>query len=420
MEKKVKLPKISFIKVRKSVLYFFIFLGVFTAGYIIGFHGYKLDFVGKRNIQIVREIPPGKENVNFSLFWEVWDILEKNYLDKTKINYSEMVYGAVSGMVSALGDPYTAFLSPRENKIVEEDLSGAFEGIGIQLGYKGTQLSVITPLPDSPAEKAGIRAGDFIIGIKDENKKIDIGTGGMTLADAVKIIRGPAGSKVSLLLLRDGSADSFLTDIVRTKIDIPTLILSFIGESEEIAHIKLLKFGSETLTEWQKTVREILKKESARAIILDLRSNPGGYMDGAIDIAAEFVDNNSVVVIEERSNGTKKEYKTDRIGLLTKVPFVILVNEGSASASEILAGALREIKNVTVIGDTTFGKGTIQEPIQLGNGAGLHITVAKWLTPNGFWVNEKGIEPDIKIEDRQETTEDEQLLKAIEILKEKI
>ena len=137
-----------------------------------------------------------------------------------------MVYGAVSGMVSALGDPYTAFLSPRENKIVEEDLSGAFEGIGIQLGYKGTQLSVITPLPDSPAEKAGVRAGDFIIGIKDENKKIDIGTGGMTLADAVKIIRGPSGSKVSLLLLRDVSADSFLTDIVRTK---KLLILNFLN-----------------------------------------------------------------------------------------------------------------------------------------------------------------------------------------------
>ena len=420
MEKKIKLPKISFIKARKSVLYLLIFLGIFSGGYIIGSYGYKLDFAGKKNIQIVREVPLDKEDVDFSLFWQVWDILEKNYLDKTKINYSEMIYGAIGGMVSSLGDPYTAFLPPRENKIIEEDLSGAFEGIGIQLGYKGTQLSVITPLPDSPAEKAGVRAGDFIIGIKDESKKIDTGTGGMTLTDAVKIIRGSAGSKVSLLLLRDGSNDSFLTDIVRAKIDVPTLILSFIGDNEEIAHIKLLKFGSETLTEWQKTVREILKKESARAIILDLRGNPGGYMDGAIDIAAEFVDNNSVVVIEERANGIRKEYKSDRIGLLTKTPFVILVNEGSASASEILAGALREIKKVTIIGDISFGKGTIQEPIQLENGAGLHITVAKWLTPNGFWINDKGIEPDILVENNIDTIEDEQLLKAIEIIKEKI
>jgi carboxyl-terminal processing protease len=420
MEKKFKLPKISFIKVRKSVLYLLIFLGIFSGGYIIGSKGYKLDFAGSTKIQIVREVPANKENVNFSLFWEVWDILEKNYLQKEKINYSEMIYGAISGMVSSLGDPYTAFLPPKENKIVEEDLSGAFEGIGIQLGYKGTQLAVITPLPASPAEKAGLKAGDYILAIKDESKKIDTGTYGMNLNDAVKIIRGPAGSKVSLTILREGSADSFVADIVRAKVDVPTLILSFIGDNQEIAHIKLLKFGGETLDEWQKTVREVLKKESARAIILDLRGNPGGYMDGAIDIAAEFVDNNSVVVIEERSNGTKKEYRTDRIGLLTKTPFVILVNEGSASASEILAGALREIKKVTIIGDTSFGKGTIQEPIQLENGSSLHITVAKWLTPSGFWVNEKGIKPDIEIKDNIETTEDEQLLKAIEVVKAKI
>lgn len=420
MEKKVKLPKISFLKARKSILYFLLFLSIFSGGYILGVKGYRLDFTGKKSIQIIREVPPDKENVDFSLFWEVWDILDKNYLEKTKINYSEMIYGAIGGMVSSLGDPYTAFLPPKENKIVEEDLSGAFEGIGIQLGYKGTQLAVITPLPGSPAEKAGVKAGDFIIGIKDEVKKIDTGTGGMTLNDAVKIIRGPSGSKISLLLLRDGSEDSFLTDIVRAKIDIPTLILSFIGDSEEIAHIKLLKFGAETLTEWEKVVREVLKKKSAKAVILDLRSNPGGYMDGAIDIAAEFVDNNSIIVIEERSNGLRKEYKTDRLGLFTKIPFVILVNEGSASASEILAGALREIKKVTIIGDTSFGKGTIQEPIQLENGAGLHITIAKWLTPSGYWVNEKGIEPDILIKDNIDTTEDEQLLKAVEVLKEKI
>lgn len=420
MEKKIKLPKISFIKARKSVLYLLIFLGIFSGGYIIGSKGYKLDFAGGTKIQIAREVPADKENVNFSLFWEVWDILEKNYLQKEKINYSEMIYGAISGMVSSLGDPYTAFLPPKENKIVEEDLSGAFEGIGIQLGYKGTQLAVITPLPASPAEKAGLKAGDYILAIKDESKKIDTGTYGMNLNDAVKIIRGPAGSKVSLTILREGSADSFVADIVRAKVDVPTLILSFIGSNQEIAHIKLLKFGGETLAEWQKTVREVLKKESAKAIILDLRGNPGGYMDGAIDIAAEFVDNNSVVVIEERSNGTQKEYKTDRIGLLTKTPFVILINEGSASASEILAGALREIKKVTIVGDTSFGKGTIQEPIQLENGSSLHITIAKWLTPSGFWVNEKGIEPDILIKDNIETTEDEQLLKAIEIVKAKI
>lgn len=420
MKRKIKLPKISFFKARKVIFYFLLFLGFFSGGYIFGSKGYRINFNKKSVINISREAPSGYENVDFLLFWKVWDILEKNYFDKTKINYSEMVYGAINGMVSALGDPYTAFLPPNENKIVGEDLSGAFEGIGIQLGYKGTQLSVIAPLPNTPADKAGVKAGDFIIAIKDESKKIEVGTVGMTLNDAVKLIRGPAGTKVTLTLLRDESSDPIETDIVRAKVDVPTLILSFVGENEEIVHIKLLKFGAETLDEWQKSVRQILKKESAKAVILDLRGNPGGYMDGAVDIAAEFVDNNSTIVIEEKSNGVRKEYRTDRIGLFTKIPFVVLVNKGSASASEILAGALREIRKVEIVGENTFGKGTIQEPIQLEYGAGLHITVAKWLTPSGLWVNEKGIEPDVKIEDDSQTSEDEQLLKAIEILKGKI
>ncbi|MFC1625201.1 S41 family peptidase [Patescibacteria group bacterium] len=420
MKKKISLPKISFSKARKVVLYLLVFIGIFTGGYLLGSKGYKFSLGQKKSIEIKREIPKKYQNVDFSLFWEVWDILEKSYYDKAKINYPEMVYGAIGGMVSALKDPYTAFLPPKENKIVEEDLSGAFEGIGIQLGYKGTQLSVITPLPDTPAENVGVKAGDFIIGIKDENKNIDIGTVGMTLNDAVEIIRGPAGTQVTLTLLRDDLGEAFQVDIVRAKVDVPTLILSFIGEGESIAHIKLLKFGSETLDEWQKSVRQILKKESARAIILDLRGNPGGYMDGAVDIAAEFVENNSTIVIEERSNGNKVEYKTDRIGLLTKTPFILLVNKGSASASEILAGALREITKVQIVGEITFGKGTIQEPIQLEDGAGLHLTIARWLTPNEYWVNEKGIEPDIIIEDNLETSEDEQLLKAIEIIQNRI
>jgi len=417
MSNKFKLPKISFDKIRKGFLFFLIILVIFSGGYFLGSKGYKIILGGsKKQIQISREIPQDYENVDFSLFWKVWDILEKSYFDKTKIDHTEMVYGAISGMVSSLGDPYTTFLNPKENKIVEENLSGAFEGIGIQLGYKGKQLAVIAPLLNTPAEKAGVKAGDLIIRIEDESKSVDVDTAGMSLDEAVKIIRGPAGTKVSLTILRDDLDQPFQVDILRAKVDVPTLVLSFVGDDDSIAHVRLLKFGSETFNEWQKAVREILLKDSAKAIILDLRGNPGGYMDGAVDIASEFVDTNSTIVVEERSNGYKKEYKTDRIGLLTKVPFVILVDGSSASASEILSGALREVKNVQIIGETTFGKGTIQEPIQLDNGSNLHLTIAKWLTPNGFWVNEKGIEPDVLVEDNPETDEDEQLLKAIEIL----
>lgn len=346
-------------------------------------------------------------------------MLSSKYFDKTNLNPGKMVYGAISGMVSAIGDPYTVFLPPEENKVVQEDLNGAFEGIGIQIGFKGTQLAVIAPLPGSPAEKAGIKPGDFIIGIKDEGKKIEMGTVGISLPEAVQMIRGKAGTKVTLTLLRDTSPKPMVVELVREKMEIPTLILSYVGEGESVAHIRLLKFGGETEKEWSKVVSEILKKKSVRAVVLDVRSNPGGYLQGAVDVASEFLKNNSVVVIEERGDGSKSEYKVERMGLLTNIPVVVLINEGSASASEILSGALRDIRKIKLVGEKSFGKGTIQEPAQLDNGAGIHITVARWLTPSGYWVNEKGLEPDVEIEDDPKTSEDEQLQEAIKLLESK-
>jgi carboxyl-terminal processing protease len=354
--------------------------------------------------------------VDFALFWRVWDSLSAKYFDKSKLNPGKMVYGAISGMVAAIGDPYTVFLGPDENKIVQEDLNGSLEGVGIQIGYRGTQLAVIAPLPDSPAEKAGVKAGDFIIGIKDEAKDIDQGTSGMSVPDAVGMIRGRAGTKVTLTLLREATPEPIVVELVREKIDVPTLITTYVGAGESIAHIKLLKFGSETEREWNKAVREILRKESVKGIVLDLRNNPGGYLQSAVDVASDFLKTGTVVVREERGDGTKNEFKVEKLGLLTHMPTVVLVNEGSASASEILAGALRDIAKVKLVGQKTFGKGTIQEPLEMEGGSGLHITIARWLTPNGTWVNEKGLEPDETVEDDAATLEDEQLDKAIELL----
>ncbi len=307
-------------------------------------------------------------------------------------------------------------MPPSENRIVQEDLKGSFEGVGIQIGFRGNQLAVVSPLPDSPAEKAGVLAGDYIIGIKDELKEMDRGTAGITLPEAVQAIRGPAGSVVTLTLLRNESEEPIIVDIVRISIDIPSLILGFVGPNESIAHIKLLKFGGETKAEWEKTVRDILKKRNLVGIVLDVRNNPGGYLQGAVDIASEFLQNGSVVVIEEKSDGEKDEFKVERIGRFPNTPVVVLINKGSASASEILAGALRDAKGTRLVGELSFGKGTIQEPQQIENGAGLHITVARWLTPSGFWVNEGGLEPDVKLENNSETTEDEQLQEAIRLL----
>jgi carboxyl-terminal processing protease len=409
-----KLPKIHFAKVRKIIIVFLMVIGIFTGGYLLGVNGYKASINKVSGLKIEKQLPADKINVDFSLFWRVWDVLEKSYFDKSKINQGKMIYGAIQGMVASLGDPYTSFLTPTENKVVEEDLNGSFEGVGIQIGYKGTQLAVITPLPDSPAEKAGVLPGDFIIGIKDEAKKVDIGTVGLSLTEAVQYIRGTKGTKVTLTLLRDGASQPIIVDLVRTTVNVPSLILNFVGADKSIAHIKLLKFGGETDAEWQKAVNEILKNKKATKIILDLRGNPGGYLQGAVDITGEFVKTGSVAVIEERGDGTRHEYQTDRIGLLTNYPMVVLINGGSASASEILAGALRDIRKIKLIGEKSFGKGTIQEPQQLDGGTGLHITIAKWLTPAGTWVNEKGLEPDIKIENDVKSSEDLQLNKAIE------
>ncbi|MDP3917961.1 MAG: S41 family peptidase [Candidatus Woesebacteria bacterium] len=406
--------------VRKVILISIVIGVIFVSGYTLGTNGFKLETASFPKVKISREIPDDKRDVDFALFWRIWDTLDNSYYDKSKISPQKMVYGAISGMVSALGDPYTAFLPPEENKVVEEDLSGSFEGVGIQIGFKGKNLAVIAPLPGSPAEKEGVKAGDFIVGIADSIKGVDIGTFGITLSDAVKLIRGKAGTKVTLLLIRDGKDDPIKVEITRENLDVPSVITTFIdpsaGEAGSIAHIKLLKFGADTDSEWAKAVGEITNYQlPITKIILDLRNNPGGYLQGAVDIAGEFVKKDSIIVIEDRGK-TKNNFATNRTGKFGNMKVVVLVNGGSASASEILAGALSEIKGYKLIGEKTFGKGTIQEPLQLEKGSSLHITVAKWLTPKGTWVNEKGIEPDVIILDKDDTTEDEQLQEAIKLL----
>ena len=408
-------PKISLKKLRTIVLIIVIIGVSASTGYFFGRKGFLASFSRFPIVTISRQTPPEK-NVDFSLFWRVWDSLDESYYDKAKIVDSEMVYGAIKGMVSAIGDPYTIFLPPSENKVVQEDLSGSFEGVGIQIGFKDGQLAVIAPLPDSPAEGVGIQAGDFIVGIKDELKDIDRGTVGITLPEAVRAIRGPAGTIVTLSLLRNGSEDIIVVDVIRRSIDIPSIILTFEGEEESIAYLKILKFVGETESEWEEAVIEIIKKPYVKGVVLDLRNNPGGYLQSSVDIASEFLKSGSVVVTEASANGEKYDFIVERIGRLLSIPTVVLVNEGSASASEILAGALRDVRGIQLVGEVTFGKGTIQEPQQLGNGAGLHVTVSKWLTPSGFWVNEGGLEPDITIVDDVETSEDEQLQEAIKLL----
>jgi len=400
-----------------------------VGGYWLGQHQVAVEFKKfSPEVKIQRALPYGKENVNFSLFWEVWDRLEKNYLDKKLLDPQQMVYGAISGMVASLKDPYTAFLPPQENKEAKEDLAGEFGGVGIQLGYKDSHLAVISPLSGSPAEKAGIKAGDLIVNIKDETKKVNKDTRGMSLPEAVALIRGPKGTRVVLTLVREGVSQPFEKEIVRETIVVESVKMEILegkcegktGDCPKVAHLKLLKFGERTNQEWQEAVTEIqnskFKIRNFKGVVLDLRNNPGGFLNGAVWIASEFLKK-GVVVFQDRGEGGKESFSVNRVGRLTDIPLVVLVNEGSASASEIVAGALRYHGRAKIVGEKTFGKGTIQEAQDLEGGAGLHITIARWLLPDGSSVDKEGLKPDFEVKmGKEDETKDPQLEKAIEIL----
>lgn len=354
------------------------------------------------------------KNIDFSLFWTTWDTLQEKFVDKAKLNAQNMFYGAVKGMVASLEDPYTFFLTPDENKAAKDDLGGTFEGIGAQLGLKENRIVVIAPLKNSPAEKAGVRAGDLIL--KVDGKETET----WTLPYAVSKIRGPKGTTVTLTIFR---AEKELTiEIVRDNIQVDSVELTY---QKEIAVLKLNKFGDDTISEWKKAVDAISKKYKNREIngmILDVRDNPGGYLEGSVFIASEFLPKGKVVVKQEYTNKTSEKYEVDHAGKLLDIPLIVLINKGSASASEIVAGALRDHGRAQLVGEQSFGKGSIQEAIDLKDGAGLHVTIAKWILPKGVWINQTGVSPDITIEntiDEGNTltpAQDTQLEKALDIL----
>jgi len=408
-------PKLHLSNVR-SILFSFLLIGLaFTLGYLVRDRNYlNINTDSSRNVVLDRSVPEEYGDLNFDLFWHIWNTLDTSYFDKTKLDDEKMVYGAIKGMVSAVGDPYTVFLTPAENKVTQEDLSGEFGGVGIQIGFKGTDLAVVAPLPDSPAEEAGVQPGDIIAGIRDLNKDIERGTQGITLPEAIQTIRGEVGTTITLSLVREGVDHPILVDLTRNTIDVPSVIASFVGDSENISYIQVLKFGGDTKNEWDDAVLQTLQKSDLQGVIVDVRNNPGGYLQGAVDLASDFLSLGDVVVIEENSKDERNEFTTQFAGRLTRDKVVVLVNGGSASASEIFSGALRDNINAPVIGQNTFGKGTIQEPRQLEGGLGLHMTIGRWLTPSGFWVNEVGLEPDIIVENDPETPEDEQLQTAID------
>lgn len=356
------------------------------------------------------------EAADFGKFWEVWKRLEKSYVDPTKLDYAQMTWGAMEGLAQSLGDPYTQYLPPKENKAANEDLNGSFYGVGIELGYRDETLAAIAPITNSPAERAGIKAGDFILHIKDEKKNVDLDTRGMSLPTAVSHIRGEKGTEVILTIFRDGVDKSFEVKLVRDEIIVPSVELTYVEKAgKTYAHLELHRFGGRTDKEWNEKVAEIIAKHPD-GVVLDLRNNPGGYLDGAVFVASEFMSEG--VVVKQEGRNDSETYSVNRNGSLIKIPLVVLINKGSASASEIVAGALQDNKRAKIIGEQSFGKGTVQEVQDLADGSSLHVTVAKWKTPSGKWIHKDGITPDVAVKDEMakegEKEVDEQLQKAIE------
>lgn len=388
------------------------------AGYLLGSRQIQTDGILSPRVTLDRNVPEGKPPT-FSLFWQVWDDLSRLYVDRAHLNQSDLVYGAIKGMVAAAGDPYTVFLTPSENKETTQDLAGSFGGVGIELGFREANLAIIAPLSGSPAEKAGVKAGDLIIKITDQKKKVDRETLGMTLPDAVSLIRGDIGTTVSLTLFRKGIEKPFPVSLIRETIVVKTVELSM---ESEVPVIKVNRFGEATDREWDGVVSRVLalkEKGKLPGLVLDLRNDPGGYLDQAVNLASDFISSGTVVW-QQDATGAKNGLSVTRSARLSGVKLVVLINEGSASAAEILAGALSEKAGATLVGVKSFGKGSVQQPEDLPGGAGLHVTIAKWLTPSQKSIDKVGIVPNIEVKpDEKDPTNDLQLKKALEIVNNK-
>jgi len=356
-------------------------------------------------------------SVDFSLFWDAWSQLQEKFVNRGSLDYQKLVYGAISGMLGATGDPYTIFMTPTESEEFSQSLQGNLEGIGAEMGIRKNQLTVISPLENSPAKNAGIKAGDKILKVDDEF------TAGMTLDEAVNKIRGPQGTEVRLTVARDGWEETKEFKITRAVIDIPIVRLEMkdAGGGKTVAYVSLYHFTENSPAEFEKAAREILTS-GASGIILDLRGNPGGYIDAAVAIADWFLPKSSLVVVEDSGNGQKKENRTSGNAKLSPYETVVLIDGGSASASEILAGALRDNRGIKLVGEKSFGKGSVQQLEEMRGGGSLKITIARWLTPSGQSLMDEGLEPDVKVELTSENLDngiDPPLEKALELFKEK-
>lgn len=383
---------------------------VFGSGFLVGKDSVPAPAVHDR-IFFNKEL--GKpELIDFSLFWQALRTLEEKYVDNDEIDYQELLYGAVSGMISSLGDDYTVFMKPEKTDSFMESVSGeeSFEGVGMEIAIKGKVLTIVAPLEGTPAHKAGVKPDDKILKIDDTF------TDDLLLEEAVSLIRGEKGTQVTLTINRKTFNIPQEFTIIRNVIEVPVIRWEMFEPN--IAYIKIYHFTSNLPSKFEDIVLEVLNN-NGKKIILDLRNNPGGYLEVATEIASWFIPKGEIVLKEEFKNGDINEYKSKGYKHLQSFPVIVLVNKGSASASEIVAGALHDIKGVKLIGEQTFGKGSVQTLEQFRDGSSLKVTVAKWLTPSGISIADEGLTPDIEIEltdEDYDADRDPQLNKALELL----
>ncbi len=334
-----------------------------------------------------------EDNISFEQFWQVWDMVNDLYL-RQPISEKDLFYGAISGMVDAVGDPYSVYFNPEETAIFNEELEGEYSGIGAEIGKEDEYIIVVAPLSGSPAQDAGLLAGDYIISVDGEDMI------GATVDYAVSIIRGDPGTQVTLTIVRDGFDSAIEVPITRGDIKINSVEWEL--RDDNIMYIQMSIFNEDTTSLFRQVAQEVLTGD-VKGIILDLRNNPGGLLTEAINIAGFWIDDD--IVVQEKVGESVEQYSANGFAWLSEVPTVVLVDGGSASASEILAGALQDYGLATLIGEQTFGKGSVQEYYEFEDGSALKVTTAEWLTPNGTSIDKVGITPDVIVEYSQEDYE---------------
>jgi len=394
---------------RISVSIAIVFVVILT--YLTGFRSGMKTNTASVAVSGIENMTEGQaSSTDFSTFWKAWNIINDKYAGTSTAD-QDRVWGAIAGMTASLGDPYTVFFPPKEAEIFESEIAGNFQGVGMEVGIRDGKLAVVSPIKDSPAEKAGVKAGDFIIKINDKISEK------MSTDEAVQLIRGKAGTDVILTLSRKNTNTPVVVTITRAIIDIPTIKTEI---KNDVFVISLYSFSANSSNLFRKSLQEFVDSGSHK-LVLDLRGNPGGYLDAAVDMASWFLPSGKVIVKEEFSKGEPtKEIRSNGYDIFKdNLRMIILVDGGSASASEILSGALSEHGIATLVGTKTFGKGSVQELLPITKNTSLKVTVARWLTPKGHSISNEGIIPDYIVpvtENDIIAKKDPQMMKAIELL----